>query len=116
MKTKEDVPPEAVEDIDELVEEMDAALGHPAWRGFVLWALNDPEMQRQYTAETGKAWPRPARTGLDAMIDEACDVRSKHAEDFMLWATREHWGDTLIPPAVREAAFPPAPLSSRGEG
>lgn len=81
--------------------QIEAMLGYPAWRSFVSWAFDQPEMRQQYTAETGRPWPAKPRNGLDAMIDQATGHAEHHAEDFMLWVTAAHWGDEMIPEAVR---------------
>lgn len=81
----------------------DAAFGYPAWRGFIAWAIKQPEMREQFTAETGHQWPSAAKNGLEAMIDGATGYHEKVAEAFMLWATKTHWGADEAPPEVRAA-------------
>lgn len=80
----------------------DADFGYPAWRGFVTWAFSRPEMQIEFTAQTGMQMPKPPQSGLDAMIDKATGYPDKHAEEFVLWISAQY-GAEFCPPAVQDA-------------
>ena len=80
----------------------DADFGYPAWRGFISWAYEQPEMRAAFTADTGISWPSAPKNGLDAMIDKATGHREKQAEAFAVWAS-DQYGEEFCPPAMQEA-------------
>lgn len=67
------------------------ALNAIAWRDFLLWAWNEPEMRAQFTAKTGIDI-QSVTSPINAAIDAATGVRESVASRFIEWATREHWG------------------------
>jgi len=72
----------------------------PAYVGFLHWAIKKEKFWRQFKDETGLSLSEPAKTPIDALIDQACGV-SKDDEDvmlqFVLWVTRTHWGEEFAP-------------------
>ena len=73
-----------------------------AWRDFLLWAWNEPEMRAQFTAKTGiniQAVPSP----INAAIDDATGASKSVAAQFVEWATREHWGVEHSPAVYQKA-------------
>lgn len=62
-----------------------------AWRDFLVWAWNEPEMRAQFTAKTGIEI-QTVTAPIDAAIDAATGARKSVAARFIEWATREHWG------------------------
>ena len=69
-----------------------------AWRDFLLWAWNEPEMRQQFAAKTGVDM-QVATSPINAAIDAATGVRESVAAQFIEWATREHWGLEHAPTA-----------------
>ena len=72
-----------------------------AWRDFLLWAWNEPEMRAQFTAKTGVEL-RSVTSPINAAIDAVTGVRESVAAQFIEWATREHWGIEHAPAAYRK--------------
>lgn len=73
-----------------------------AWRDFLVWAWNEPEMRDQFTAATGieiQAITAP----IDAAIDAATGANKSVAARFIEWATLEHWGIEYAPVAYQKA-------------
>ena len=73
-----------------------------AWRDFLTWAWNEPEMREQFTAKTGLEI-QSVTAPINAAIDAATGVRESAAARFIEWATREHWGVEHAPAAYRKA-------------
>ena len=72
-----------------------------AWRDFILWAWNEPEMRAEFAAKTGieiQAVTAP----INAAIDAATGTSSSFAAQFIEWATREHWGVEHAPAAYQK--------------
>lgn len=78
---------------------VDAALGYPAWRGFISWAYGNENMRAAYAAETGILWPPDPRNGLERMIDDA--TVSDRLKRFVIWAS-ERWGEQHCPIQIRQ--------------
>ena len=73
-----------------------------AWRDFLMWAWNEPEMRALFTAKTGieiQAVTAP----INAAIDAATGASKSLAAQFIEWATREHWGIEHAPVAYQKA-------------
>lgn len=73
-----------------------------AWRDFITWAWNTPEMRAQFTAATGVEI-HAVKSPIEAAIDTAVGSRDSLAEQFIEWATREHWGTDSAPAAYQKA-------------
>lgn len=73
-----------------------------AWRDFLVWAWNEPEMRAQFTAATGVEI-HAVTAPIDAAIDAATGARESVASRFIAWATREHWGIEHAPQAYQKA-------------
>ena len=71
-----------------------------AWRDFLLWAWNEPEMRAQFAAKTG-AKIQSVTSPINAAIDAATGARESVAARFIEWATREHWGVEHAPVAYQ---------------
>lgn len=65
-----------------------------AYRDCLLWATREPEIIEAFRREAGVAY-RPARTPLDAMIDEATGAHKAIAEAFIAWFNVHVWGDDV---------------------
>ena len=76
-----------------------------AWRDFLLWAWNEPEMRQQFAAKTGVDLGA-VTSPINAAIDAATGLRESVAAQFIEWATREHWGLEHAPAAYRESLTP----------
>lgn len=63
----------------------------PAWVGCIRWALNTPEILAEFRKDTGNMW-EPGKTGLDRMIDEACDAEARFMDAFVRWVNVNIWG------------------------
>lgn len=77
-----------------------------AWRDFILWAYQFPEIRAAFTAATGKSLYTPPRTPLDAMIDKAAGNDSDSArtlDEFVRWVTINYWGEEEAPEAYKAA-------------
>ena len=72
-----------------------------AWRDFLVWAWNEPEMRAQFTAKTGVEI-RSGSAPIDAAIDAATGARQSVVAQFVEWATREHWGVEQAPAEYRK--------------
>ena len=73
-----------------------------AWRDFLLWAWNEPEMRVQFTAKTGVEI-QSVTSPINAAIDAATNVHESVAARFIEWATRDHWGLEHAPVAYQKA-------------
>ena len=76
-----------------------------AWRDFLLWAWNEPEMRQLFAAKTGVDLGT-ATSPINAAIDAATGVRESVAAQFIEWATREHWGLEHAPAAYKQSLDP----------
>jgi hypothetical protein len=65
----------------------DADFGYPAWRGFISWAFDRPDMRRAFEEETGIVPIAPS---------------NDYVEKFMLWATEKHYGVEYAPIEVQK--------------
>jgi hypothetical protein len=72
-----------------------------AWRDFLVWAWNEPEMRAQFTAKTGITI-RTVSSPIEAAVDAATGATSSVMARFIEWATREHWGLEHAPIAYRK--------------
>lgn len=73
-----------------------------AWRDFLVWAWNEPEMRAQFAAATGVEI-QTITAPIDAAIDAATGATKSVASRFIEWATREHWGVDHAPKAYQES-------------
>lgn len=73
-----------------------------AWRDFLLWAWNQPEMRDQFAAKTGVVIQH-VTSPIEAAIDAATGARESVATRFIEWATCEHWGIEHAPLAYQKA-------------
>jgi hypothetical protein len=73
-----------------------------AWRDFLVWAWNEPEMRAQFTAKIGVEIQAIAAP-INAAIDAATGASKSVAARFIEWATREHWGLEHAPVAYQKA-------------
>lgn len=73
-----------------------------AWRDFLMWAWNEPEMRTQFTAKTGIEI-HAVTAPINAAIDAATGASKSLAAKFIEWATREHWGIEHAPVAYQKA-------------
>ena len=76
-----------------------------AWRDFLLWAWNEPEMREQFATATGVEI-RSVTSPINAAIDTATGIRESVAAQFIEWATREHWGLEHAPAAYQRTLEP----------
>lgn len=58
-----------------------------AWRDFIDWAWNTPEMRAQFTAKTG--------------VEIQAVTTGRDLTKFIEWVTREHWGLEQAPVAYQ---------------
>lgn len=73
-----------------------------AWRDFITWAWNEPEMRAQFTAATGVEI-QSVTAPINAAIDAATGANDSRAARFIEWATRAHWGVESAPVAYQKA-------------
>ena len=73
-----------------------------AWRDFLLWAWNEPEMRAQFTAKTGVEI-QGVTSPINAAIDAATGANASVAARFIEWATCEHWGIESAPVAYQKS-------------
>jgi hypothetical protein len=73
-----------------------------AWRDFLVWAWNTPEMREQFTVATGVEIGF-VRAPIDVAIDAATGARDSLAAQFIEWVTHEHWGLESAPAAYQKA-------------
>ena len=73
-----------------------------AWSGLIEWLLGQPGAMAQFEAHTGLK-PPGHRTGIEAMIDKACehDPGREFLRAFLPWATAWYWGDDEVTPSIR---------------
>lgn len=67
------------------------------WLGFVQWALSEKGFRQGFEAATGIKEPTPAKTPLDAMIDEVTGYKLDYIKKFVVWLTENHWGEAEAP-------------------
>lgn len=72
-----------------------------AWRDFILWAWNEPDMRTLFAAKTGIEI-QAVTSPINAAIDAATSANNSVASKFIEWATREHWGIEHAPVAYRK--------------
>ena len=58
---------------------------YPAFIGFVRFAASEPEMLKQYEAETGRLVYSPPKSAIDKMADEACGTDRAFVQSFSDW-------------------------------
>lgn len=58
-----------------------------------------PEMRERFESDTGISL-RPARSGLEAAIDEATGQAEDAPRKFIAWWSREIWGEEWTPDDV----------------
>lgn len=52
----------------------------------------------------GRALYEPPRMPLDAMIDRATGIdRTQNLEEFVIWVTKEYWGEECAPELYKAA-------------
>lgn len=73
-----------------------------AWRDFLVWAWNEPEMRRQFTKKTGIEI-QSVTAPIDAAIDAVTGANKSVASRFIEWATRAHWGVEHAPAVYQKA-------------
>src|SRR6185503_11265419 len=86
---------------------VDNPINQAAWLSFVEWAAKQPEIVRQFEAETKLelgAWV-PPKNALEAMIDKATGHRPAQPTEqtmraFVHWVTEHHWGLDYAPTSV----------------
>lgn len=84
-----------------------------AWRDFLVWAWNEPEMRQRFTRATGVEI-RDVSAPIDAAIDAVTGARKSLVASFIEWATREHWGLEHAPAAYRRAINDAPDAKSKG--
>lgn len=62
----------------------------PAWVGMIRWAIGNPDIRKQFEADSGI--PCPATSGIARMIDEATGLPEKYVTEFAAWAHKNLWG------------------------
>ncbi len=61
-----------------------------AWGDFLLFAVSQPEIRKQFESDTGLMFPK---TEVDNMIDQCTDYETERLERFVEWATETMWGN-----------------------
>jgi len=70
---------------------LESDLNSIAWRDFIAWAVGEPAMIKNFEADTGMSFAPPS-SPIEAMIDEACNLKEHRMHKFIYWATEKHWG------------------------
>lgn len=65
-----------------------------AWRDFLSYAHQEPQMVAAFNKATGRHYQVPGVTPSDAQLHD-------DAAAFVLWVTREHWGMDCAPASYR---------------
>ena len=73
-----------------------------AWRDFVLWASDQPDIRAQFEHDTGKKFPVFATSPIEKAIDDATGYGDAALEEFVVWVTIAYWGSDWAPAAMRE--------------
>lgn len=85
---------------------MDDFFQELAWRDFMTFAIGHKEFLDQFEKETGRKPPTPAKSPMDAMIDEATGHQEKSMKQFTdafaIWATVNLWGVEFAPAKMRK--------------
>jgi len=92
-------------------EARDAFMGI-AWRDFILFASENPDMQAEFKADTGFDLAA-GKSVIDTLIDAATGYDTDKLEAFILWVTEKHWGMNEAPASYR--AYVGAPSTPEGE-
>jgi hypothetical protein len=72
-----------------------------SWAGCIQWAAGDESVITRFERETGKKFPRRARSGIERLVDGAAGFDP--FDDFVEWVTRELFGWEDAPKAYRDA-------------
>jgi hypothetical protein len=78
------------------------ALADWFWLGFIRWAWSEKKIRDRFVAETGITLLPPARSGIEALVDDACGVRDSILKAFVKWATIEIYGLEGAPKKYRD--------------
>jgi len=78
-----------------------------AWRDFILFASENPEMRADFRADTGFDLVAE-KSAIDAVIDAVTGYNTDKLEAFVLWATEKHWGMNNAPAAYRASISAPS--------
>ena len=84
-------------DVMSLMPDDTPAYMAPAWLGCIGWAAREDALVDAFRAETGNNW-KPARNGMDAMIDVATGADWAFIEAFIKWVNVNVWGPIDGPP------------------
>ncbi len=90
---------------EQAISKIEEALGYPAFRGFISFAWDSLEMRRAFTDDTGMVWPDDPPKGLRIAAQPQPAEGASHAEAFLMWAVKTHWGPDLIPNELRQKVF-----------
>ncbi len=63
----------------------------PAWASCMSWALVNPDVQAAFEQDSGMRYV-PARSGLDAIIDDATGFTDSYVKAFVEWVNVNVWG------------------------
>jgi len=63
----------------------------PMYFSCLQWAIAEPEIMARFKVDTGLSYS-PPRCGLDAMIDEATDLKGTIIKAFVEWFNLNVWG------------------------
>ena len=73
-----------------------------SWASFVSFAFRTPGFRDAFVADGGKL-AKPATSPIDHMIDAATGHVESEIADFVLWATRKHFGMRYAPRGYRDS-------------
>jgi hypothetical protein len=67
----------------------------PAWLGCISWVSKSPQIIEMYCQATGSTY-QPARSPIEAMIDQATGRGESEVRKFVLWVNENLWGDVGV--------------------
>src|ERR1035438_10256670 len=71
-----------------------------AYISFLHWAITAPELLVRFKEKTGEVFVQVPRSGLEALIDAACNVNVENENvmlKFIVWVTETYWGEDMAP-------------------
>ena len=64
-----------------------------AYLAFLKWAASEPDVCARFEVDTGMKPPPKAMNGMEAMIDAATGADGAYGVAFIVWATKNMWGE-----------------------
>ncbi len=77
-----------------------------AWRDFITFAWNEPQLRKAFEAETGLHLHLLPTSSIDALVDIATgaqkSIDGEYMSAFVYWATKTQWGLDMAPASYQK--------------